>query len=200
MSLRPLLLLLSLCALALTWPHDAAAQVRHCVTADGQSIFTDRQCEAVSAVERAPRSEAPTGAQVRRAGGCARTLDDLVFEMNNAIQAHDANRLAAFYHWPGTSAETGYRIWTQLDAVANRPLVDIVPVMPTSTPPASAAPGSDGISNDATAPVDGNLYPQTSVRRNPVALRVEQVLSNSATPSSTVFGLTHYFGCWWVRF
>jgi hypothetical protein len=38
------------------------------------------------------------------------------------------------------------------------------------------------------------------VRRNPVALRVEQTVGNSATPARTVFGLTHYFGCWWVRF
>jgi hypothetical protein len=31
-------------------------------------------------------------------------------------------------------------------------------------------------------------------------LRVEQTLANGATPSRTVFGLTHYFGCWWIRF
>jgi len=196
MSLRPLLLLLVLGTLALAWPHGATAQVRHCVTASGQSIFTDRKCEEVNAAESVPRPAEPAGAQARR-GGCARSLDDLVFEMTNAIQARDANRLAAFYHWPGTSAEAGYRIWTQLDAVANRPLVDIVPVMPNAPP---AASGDSATSNDAAPPVDGNLYPQTSVRRNPVALRVEQTLSNSATPSHTVFGLTHYFGCWWVRF
>ena len=200
MSLRPLLLVLLLCALALAWPHQAGAQVRHCVTASGQTIFTDRKCEEVSAVEHVPQNPAAATTQARKSGGCARTLDDLVFEMSNAIQARDANRLAALYHWPGTSAESGYRIWTQLDVVANRPLVDIVPVMPSASPPPGAENASGGIADGASVPTDGNLYPQTSVRRNPVAVRVEQTLADSATPSRTVFGLTHYFGCWWVRF
>jgi hypothetical protein len=52
----------------------------------------------------------------------------------------------------------------------------------------------------ADPPVDPELYPQTAIRRNPVALRIEQTLANGATPSRTVFGLTHYFGCWWIRF
>jgi hypothetical protein len=149
------------------------------------------------------------GAALHRAGGCARTLQDLVFEMTTAIDGRDANRLAAVYHWPGTSAESGYRIWTRLDAIVNRPLVDIVPVMLVSRPPPEPAPGgpsAERTSNDAVEtvradpPVDPELYPQTAIRRNPVALRVEQTLANGATPSRTVFGLTHYFGCWWIRF
>ena len=93
------------------------------------------------------------------------------------------------------------------NAIANRPLVDIVPVMAGSDPPPEhAADAVATTSNDASAPggnadtVDPDLYPQTSVRRTPAALRVEQTLGSSATPARTVFGLTHYFGCWWVRF
>jgi len=188
------------------WPQAAKAEVRRCVTASGQTIFTDRRCVEVDAVERLPREQAQSGAQVHRAGGCARSLQDLVFTMTNAIDTRDANRLAGIYHWPGTSADSGYRIWTRLEAIAQRPLVDIVPVMAGSRPPPDPAAntGEATTSNDATAPsgapVDPDLYPQTSVRRNPVALRVEQTVGNSATPARTVFGLTHYFGCWWVRF
>lgn len=40
--------------------------------------------------------------------------------------------------------------------------------------------------------------PAPAIRR-PVALRVEQTLSDGTTPSSTVFGLTRHFGCWWIR-
>jgi hypothetical protein len=195
------------CALAVAWwPDDARADVRRCVTASGETIFTDRKCDEVNAAERLPRSQASPGAQTHRAGGCARTLQDLVFEITSAIDARDANRLAGVYHWPGTSAEEGYRIWTQLDAITNRQLVDIVPVMPASrAPPASAAPDAPVTLNETGAsplpkPVDPELYPQTSVRRNPVALRVEQTLGNRSTPAHIVFGLTHYFGCWWVRF
>jgi hypothetical protein len=202
----PHLLLALACASMALWPQAARAEVRRCVTASGQTIFTDRKCAEVDAVERLPRSESPSGAALHRGRGCARTLQDLVFEMTTAIDGRDANRLAAVYHWPGTSADTGYRIWTRLDAIANRPLVDIVPVAPMSRPPPEPKPGIDGTSNDASEtartnpPVDPELYPQTTIRRNPVALRVEQTLANGSTPSRTVFGLTHYFGCWWIRF
>jgi hypothetical protein len=63
------------------------------------------------------------------------SLQDLVFTMTNAIDTRSANRLAGIYHWPGTSADSGYRIWTRLEAIAQRPLVDIVPVMAGSRPP-----------------------------------------------------------------
>jgi hypothetical protein len=196
------------CALMMLWPDAAQAEVRRCVTASGQTIFTDRKCTEVDAAERLPRTESPIGAALHRTRGCARTLQDLVFEMTTAIDGRDANRLAAVYHWPGTSAESGYQIWTRLDAIVNRPLVDIVPVAPMSRPPREPAPGhnADSTSNDAAEtaradpPVDPELYPQTSIRRTPVALRLEQTLANGATPSRTVFGLTHYFGCWWIRF
>lgn len=203
----PLFLALA-CALMALWPQAAQAEVRRCVTASGQTIFTDRKCAEVDAVERLPRTEGLPGAALHRARGCARTLQDLVFEMTHAIDGRDANRLAAVYHWPGTSAESAYRIWTRLDAIANRPLVDIVPVTPVSLPPPApvSAPEAGGTSNDAgdavraEPPVDPELYPQTAIRRNPVALRLEQTLANGATPSRTVFGLTRHFGCWWIRF
>lgn len=204
MLLRPLPLMILACALAAVWPSAARADVRRCETAAGQIIFTDRRCDEVHAVERLPRGDAPRGTQLHRAGGCAHTLQDLVFEMTGAIDARDANRLAGIYHWPGTSADMGYRIWTRLDAIANWPLVDIVPVMPSSRPPSdsltSSATSNDASTATQTQAVDAELYPQTAVRRNPVALRVEQTLGSSATPVRTVFGLTHYFGCWWVRF
>lgn len=207
MPLRPHVVFIIACLLMALWPDAAHADVRRCVTAGGQTIFTDRKCDEVNAVERVPRSEESSGAKLHRGGGCARTLQDLVFEMTTAIDGRDANRLAGVYHWPGTSADAGYRIWAQLEAITNRPLVDIVPVMRSSQPPPQAPPAdASSTSNDAgevarpTAPVDAQLYPQTAIRSNPVALRVEQTLGNGATPSRTVFGLTHYFGCWWVRF
>jgi hypothetical protein len=198
----------------------AAAEVRRCVTSGGQAIFTDRQCDEVGAVESPPAEQSqPVDARVRRGGGCARNLQDLVFEMNMAIDAHDANRLAGVYHWTGLSGDAGYQIWTRLEAIANRPLVDIVPVMPASAPPPppaidngtfgassigtlsdASAPSTGSTRTKTTASVDGDLYPQSTIRRDPVALRVEQTLGSGATPSRTVFSLTRHFGCWWLRF
>lgn len=206
MPFARLLLLAPACALISLWPQAAQAEVRRCETSGGQTIFTDRKCSEVDAVERLPRAADSAGGALHRAGGCARTLQDLVFEVTNAIDGRDANRLAAVYHWPGTSAGTGYQLWTRLDAIVNRPLIDIVPVVPASRPPPESAIDAGSTSNEASEPVrasppaDPELYPQTAIRRNPVALRVEQTLANGATPSRTVFGLTHYFGCWWIRF
>ncbi|HJW44925.1 MAG TPA: hypothetical protein VJ484_00380 [Lysobacter sp.] len=215
-----LFVLILACGLLGLSPRPAAAEVRRCVTSGGQAIFTDRKCDEVGAVESPPREQGQAGdARMHRGGGCARNLQDLVFEMNMAIDAHDANRLASVYHWTGLSGDAGYQIWTRLEAIANRPLVDIVPVMTASAPPPPPAISnstlgatSTGTPSDAsatsasrtriepTASVDGDLYPQSTIRRDPVALRVEQTLGNGATPSRTVFSLTRHFGCWWLRF
>lgn len=219
-QLRPVLLVLFLACL---WrPAPVAAEVRRCETPSGAVIFTDRKCTDVGATERVPHAGAATAARVYR-GGCARNLQDLVFEITTAIDAQDANRLAGVYHWAGMSGTAGYQLWSRLDAIARRPLVDIVPVMPsTPSPPIPTAPApsaATGITTGDAAPggwappqvptptptsapapaPDPQLYPQTSVRRTPVALRIEQTLGSSATPSRTVFGLVRHFGCWWVR-
>ncbi len=102
--------------------------------------------------------------------------------MTSAIDGRDVNRLASVVHWVGVSTRNGYSLMGRLDTIANRPLVDIVSVTPR-----------------APDDLDGDYYPQTTVRKAPVALRVEQTLSNGSTPSRTVFGLQRHLGCWWIR-
>ena len=34
--------------------------------------------------------------------------------------------------------------------------------------------------------------------RRPVALRIDQVLSDGVTPSTTTFGLRRHMDCWWI--
>ncbi|QSX78598.1 DUF4124 domain-containing protein [Agrilutibacter solisilvae] len=212
------LVLLSL-SLGLLTTSAAKAEVRRCETPSGQTVFTDRKCTDIGATQRVPNVAGNTPARMYR-GGCARNLQDLVFEITTAIDAKDANRLAGVYHWAGMSGTAGYQVWSRLDTIARRPLVDIVPVMPSAPPvsiplpppPAeSAAAPADPLSYsspDAPAPAapvttnsapDPQLYPQTTIRRAPVALRLEQTLGATATPARTVFGLVRHFGCWWVR-
>ncbi|WP_237056405.1 hypothetical protein [Marilutibacter chinensis] len=62
------------------------------------------------------------------------------------------------------------------------------PEPPPSADPPPASPAPPEPSPTSTPP------PQ-----RPVALRIEQTLSDGSTPSSTVFGLTRHFGCWWLR-
>ncbi len=170
--------------LSCSWAPPASAQVRRCTGADGTEIFTDRKCADIGASERLPRS-AGTGSGLRLyRRGCARNLQDLVYEMTTAIDAHDANRLAGVYHWVGVSGSGATGIMKRLDVIVRRPLVDIMPI---------AARSDAGADDDAYYP---STIPQ---RRPPVALRVEQTLGNGSTPSRTVFGLQRHFDCWWIR-
>lgn len=183
MPQRLLTLLSSLLITAWLWPSPAPAQVRRCTGEDGGTVFTDRRCADIGGVERLqPEGPASTGGHHLTRGGCARNLQDLVYELTTAIDSQDANRLASVYHWTGLSSRQGYAVMARLGDVVKRPLVDIAPIMPAS---------ANG--------VDGDLYPQTTVRRAPVALRIEQTLANGSTPSRSVFGLQKHFGCWWIR-
>lgn len=203
------LVLLSLAALL--WPRESQAQIRRCVGADGAAVYTDRRCEDIGSADSLPR--APAGAAAAKGGyrgGCARSVQDLVFQMTSAIDAHDGNRLAGVYHWTGMSGSTGYSVLERLETIARRPLVDIVPIMPAAAAPSLAPPPMQNlglVDVDPAADVEpgSELVPAPEpeyvpqARRLPVALRVEQTLANGSTPSHTVFGLIRHFGCWWIK-
>ena len=203
-SSQTLLLLLPI-ALA-TWSTPVTAQVRHCITPDGQHIFPDRECAALGGTEQVqPRQPVAAATQARR-GGCARNIDDLVFEMTSAFDAHDANRLAGVYHWTGMSGTSAYNVMARLDTLVQRPLVDIVPVMPEPEPLAEpdiagTATASLATLEDGAAPPAASPAPAASItrQRHPIALRIEQTLPDSITPARTVFGLQKHFGCWWIK-
>lgn len=192
----PFLLLASLCL----WAAGDAAPVRaqqqgvqRCTALSGDTVYTDKHCEDIGAMDRLPSANSPgpsaSGALYR--GGCSRTLSDLVAQVSMAITAGDVNRLAGVYHWSGVSDAAALRILNQLDAVTQRPLVDIVPVRPAPAPVLDA----EGAVIDANQ--DG-YYPTTASHARPVGLRVVQTLKNSATPSNTTFGLRRAYNCFWI--
>lgn len=186
----------SLCLWAAFEAPAARAQqqgVQRCTTMSGDTVYTDKNCEDVGAMDRLPSagSTGPSATGALYRGGCSRTLSDLVAQVSMAINAGDVNRLAGVYHWSGVSDATALRILNQLDAVAQRPLVDIVPVRPDPAPVLDA----EGTVVDANQ--DG-YYPTTAQRTRPVGLRVIQTLKNSATPSNTTFGLRRAYNCFWI--
>ncbi|HET6434827.1 MAG TPA: hypothetical protein VFG18_03890 [Xanthomonadaceae bacterium] len=175
-GLRPLRPVLA--ALLLLAAGSACAQVRHCVTADGADVYTDKRCEELDAVPAPPPPALPGPGATRRRPACARTLRDLSFELQAAIDAQDVNRLAASYDWAGMSTRAGFAVLDRLAAIARRPLIDIVPLY---------------------AGVDEGLLAEDP-GQPPLALRLEQTLDGSATPAPTVLSLRRTLGCWWVRF
>ncbi len=173
--------------------HAQQQGVQRCTLMSGETLYTDKRCEDVGAMDRLPSASttttAATGTLYR--GGCSRTLSDLVTQVSSAINAKDVNRLAGVYHWAGTSDAGALRILDRLDAVVQRPLVDIVPVRP------APAPVLDAEGQVVDANQDG-YYPQTAQRQRPVGLRVVQTLKNSATPADTTFGLRRAYNCFWI--
>jgi len=188
-----LALLLSAACACWWWPAPAAAQVRQCIGSDGSLVYTDRKCGDIGGRER-PADPAQTGiggARLYR-GGCARSVQDLVYSLGNAIQSGDANQIAGVYDWAGMSTSSAYRLMTRLEAIAKRPLVDVQPMY---------AGGTNEYGYDVVEFDDGTGEVVGKPARKPrlVGLRVEQTLGSSGTPSRTVFGLRQHLGCWWVR-
>jgi len=197
-------------AAAWLWPGAAQAQVNRCTTDSGAEIYTDKPCAAIGANDRLPRGAAIQGTGPRRLG-CARSVQDLIYEITAAVDQHDINRLGAVYHWVGIGDESGSRILDRLQAIVDRPLVDIVAIrsapreesyFPDTPPPAettsSAAADAGASTSASTGDAETPPPPRRARGGGLVGLRLEQTLRNSATPSRTVFGLRRHFDCWWI--
>lgn len=169
-----------------------AQKVQRCTTMGGETVYTDKRCEDIGAMDRLPpvASGNPDGSSLYR-GGCSRTLSDLVYQITAAVENKDVNRLASVYQWTGVSNASANGILNRLEAIVGRPLVDIVPVRPQ---PAPLVDENGVVVDDNT---DG-YYPQTAARPRPVGLRLEQTLANGSTPSRTVFGLHRSYNCFWI--
>ena len=177
-----------LCAPVSAW----AQKVQRCVTVSGETVYTDKRCEDIGAMDRLPRAApAGTGGSSQYRSGCSRTLSDLVHQITAAIDNKDVNRLASIYQWTGVSNASANRILNRLEVIVARPLVDIVPLRPRPPPIVD----ENGIVVDENS--DG-YYPQTTIRQHPVGLRLEQTLANGSTPSQTVFGLRRSYNCFWI--
>lgn len=164
---------LLLAALVMTLPAHAPpaqAQVRRCELPTGQTVYTDRRCDAIGAVER---RAAPPQARLRsHRPGCARSLRDLHFEVAASIEAGDVNRLAGLYHWTGMGTRQAYDVMQRLQAIVDRPFVDLQPVYAGDDP-----------------------YP---VGRAPIGFRIDQVSARGSTPVRVGLGLRKHLDCWWI--
>jgi hypothetical protein len=182
----PLLLLLS----APPAPAHAqqAQRLNRCTDAGGQSVYTDRPCESLGARSRLPEPTAASAGNTRQrntlGASCPRRLSELVGALRGAMAANDVNRLSTLYLWGSVSDAGAQRILGQLESIARRPLVDIVPVYPQVQEP--LLPAADGTAEAAED------------RPNPIALRLEQVLPGTATPARSVLGLRRQYGCFWI--
>lgn len=189
-------------------PAPAEAQVRRCVDAQGNSVFTDRDCSLMDSVPMGAPAAAG-GAYMTGGGfarqGCAAGPRQLLDEVRVALESRDVNRLASHYHWPGTGSGAGRSLMGQLEAIANRPLVAIELVFPVPVdtladdgfPPLGQLDDEPGQAS-AAIPAEGAARPTR--QRPPSAIRVEQMSSaTDAGSSQTYFQLRRHAGCWWIE-
>ncbi len=172
----------------------AQAQVRRCATASGNVVYTDRQCDDIGASPvLAPISPvgAGNGGNALRSM-CARSVRDLAYGLESALQSGDVNRIASIYDWTGVANATAERLMDRFDAMAARGFVDVQPVYAAARMETDPDPSAAAVADPAQPP------PAPGPQRL-VGLRVEQVLSNGRTPSHTVFGIVQRMGCWWIR-
>lgn len=183
-------LLVAGAALGAGSPPVAHAQINRCIAPDGGTIYTDRKCSDLGAVERPARGAGDAGPAYR--GGCARNLRSLIDEMTLAIDNQDVNRLAGLYHWPGMPHQTAYALMERLDSVARRPLLDITALRPAERVVALQQPGISAtlVTHQIRAPTP----------RTPVALRVTQGSGEGGAGARTVFTLRRHLDCWWISF
>jgi len=187
--------------------------LRECVSVDGVPIYTDRRCSDMGAMPHVvlpPIGGAAAGLPTR-VKTCARNQTMLLDGVRAALESHDVNRLADYYHWSGMGSTEGYRLMDRLDAFAERQVVDVRLVreaqpaepdiyadrfdpLPDLPPP----PAQD---EDGTPAPPGTASPPP--RRRPLAsmLRVDQMRSASDVSANvTYFHLLTNAGCWWMRF
>ncbi len=152
--LLPLLFLLCACPAA----RVQAQEIHRCVAPDGQTLFTDRRCEDVGAASRAPPAIRPQGNTGLYRYGCPRRLSELVSLLQLAVDSRDVNRLSSLYLWSGQSDAAANQVLSRLEAIVQRPLLDIVPMYPQSDTPTwdadttTPTPSLDGSAIDAPLP------------------------------------------------
>lgn len=186
-----LLLLLSICA-ASSVAHAQSTRLNRCTDAQGQSVYTDRPCDSLGARSRLP-PPAPTGNTMPRdtlGARCPRRLSELVEALRTGIVSNDVNRLSSLYLWSAVSDAGAQRILGQLESLARRPLVDVVPVYPRQAQDDSQEVGQ--------SPAAQGSDPEPPVARHPIGLRLEQTLPGSVSHASTVLGLRRQYGCFWI--
>lgn len=204
-------------------PPRQAADVNHCIRDDGILVYTDKSCASVHARALGDDDAARGPFMPAYRNACIGSLREFAYELSSAIEVGDVNRLAALYHWAGTSTRAGYATMARLQEIAARPLLQVEPVYPEPAPdpmPPSFVvlpPAAAAVAPSPAGPVTTPAPPPAaqagaavaepaaepfasgaSHRGPPVALRLDQTLANGVTPAPTTLRLQRELGCWWV--
>ena len=168
-------------------PAHASNGLNRCIGSDGTSIFTDQKCEDIGALQRAdpaPVAGNGNGFSRLRASACARKPEDLLYGIENAINAGDVNQVAAFYHWPGVSSAASLQIFQRLQRLVEHPVLSIDLLY----------------AQTRHEEYDSELATDNLPRRAYAVQIVQSRSERDTTPIRSALALRRNIGCWWVQF
>ena len=172
----------------------AAEGVRRCEGPDGVTIYTDRECSALGAVDRkidlepavrtgppdALPSANPSAPLLRT--DCARTSDTLLFDLRRHVESRNVNRVAGLYHWVGVGTGSARQVMDRLQRLVDHPPSSIEFVYPPVAP----------VYDDPAA------FPRGTPVEDPVGLRL--VRGDLGLEPAVDLRLVRHAACWWFSF
>ncbi|OHX23483.1 hypothetical protein BHL63_21475, partial [Xanthomonas alfalfae] len=145
-----------------------------------------------------PPAPRPRGDPGFYRSGCPGGRSELVWLLNWGVDSGAVNRLSSLYLWSGQSDAAANQVLSRLEAIVQRPLLDIVPMYPQSDTPTWDADTTAPTSSLDGSAIDAPL-PTPPSRPRPWGLRLEQNLA-SGTPARSVLRLRRQYNCFWVTF
>lgn len=189
MRANALLLLLSLCALAL--PALAQDAIHRCVDAHGNPLFTDQPCASLQAT---PVQAPPPAASVAAPGlpvplqRCASTAAELRQRVIDAFAARDPNQLAGLMLWRGYGHVSAVGDLRALNRLVRQPLLEIH---------VGGDSGDDPADDPATA---GSSLPPATASAAPPADELQLRTGGGDGERGARFAITRQAGCLWLRY
>lgn len=170
-------------------PAANAQTISRCQDKDGNIIYTDKSCEDVDAVpQNLPKPAGNIGYSVVRT--CARTQEDLLWDLRGALETGDINRASGLFLWNGSDTAQTNRRLDQLNKISYQSLISVDLLYPESE------------DYQVQFDDDGNII-ETQPPGPPVpyGIKVEFYRNKKQTEIGSIrFGIQKHMECYWVRF
>ncbi|MGH8050630.1 MAG: hypothetical protein ACREPB_08240 [Arenimonas sp.] len=167
--------------------------INRCQSKDGKIIYTDKKCEDVDAVLQElpkPASSAVGNSGYGSVRTCARTQDDLLWDLRGALENGDINRAAGLFLWSGDDTAQANKRLDQLNLVSYQSLISVDLLFPESE------------NTQVQFDEDGNII-EAPARGPPVpyGIRVDFYKNKKQTETGSFrFSIQKHLQCYWVRF
>jgi len=103
---------------------DPGMRVNRCSGPQGETVFTDRPCDAEPLARTATPPDTGNSDTVRieLAAGCAPKVEDLAERLRRALETRDLNALAAVHDWTGAGAAEARWQLTRIRSLLDLPV------------------------------------------------------------------------------